>query len=84
MSLIIRGAPTEPAPCRAEQGIFGWVIYETPSGAAHIVPTWDIRGHALCAQCACSPVWDDDGSEAYRHVAFDGRLRYEQGQAKHH
>jgi hypothetical protein len=62
----------------------GWVLYEAPDLPTHLIPTWDIRGHALCpTHCPCSPEWDDE-SALYKHKAFDGRERYEYGEAKRH
>lgn len=62
----------------------GWVLYEAPGLPTHLIPTWDIRGHALCpSTCPCRPRMDDE-SEMFVHNAFDGRERYEYGEAKRH
>lgn len=84
--MIVRGAPTERTKPVVEHGVLGMVVYAAPDLPTHLVPTWDLRGHALDEHgeaCACGPRWDEE-QELFRHNAFDGRERYEYGQARKH
>lgn len=79
-------AETHEVP-RIEHGVFRWVRYECedePTVPAHLVPTWDIRGHSLSPEgCPCAPVWNVEDN-MHVHNAFDGRERYEYGHALRH
>lgn len=81
---IVRGAPTEITPL-VEYGVLGWMAYQGSGLPTHLVPTWDIQGHALGPPCACTcgPRWDET-IECFVHIAFDGREKYETGQARRH
>lgn len=61
---------------------WGWAVNTPPGMNVQLVPTWDWRPHYASQECPCRPVLDEDGLLV--HNAFDGRERYEQGDALPH
>jgi hypothetical protein len=73
--------PPRPEPPRAP---WGWVQVRGPrlADGMHLLPINDVEVHYIADDCQCEPVLDEGGFMA--HNAFDGRERYEQGDALRH
>lgn len=62
---------------------WGWIgVQGQTSGNRHGIPTWDLEQHQLDLDCPCGPREGECGT--IFHNAFDGRERYEAGEAKMH
>lgn len=72
----------EPAPHRAP---WGWFHFQHPDPDVmeiHLLPASDVGFHAFDLNCACG--CHEDAPGFITHMAYDGRERYESGQAKPH
>ena len=77
--------PTEPASPYVHATAWGWFWFQHPapdSAEMHLMPLLDTDAHAFDMECRCCPVETMPGY--FTHNSFDGRERYEYGDAKRH